>query len=63
MKPKTEMSVCIEKINSKVMVNMRKTHREIAMEILTLEKQLAEIKDHCEKCGTTEFLCGHNARE
>ncbi len=20
-------------------------------------------KDHCEKCGCTEFLCGHNRRE
>ena len=22
-----------------------------------------ETKDHCEKCGCNEFLCGHNARE
>lgn len=30
--------------------------------ILHLEKQLASMKDHCEKCGCNEFLCGHNAR-
>ena len=34
--------------------------------ILKLEKEneeLKKIKDHCEKCGCNEFLCGHNARE
>ena len=31
--------------------------------ILQLEKQLAEAKDHCEKCGCNEFLCGHNRKE
>lgn len=26
-------------------------------------KELKKIKDHCDKCGTTEFLCGHNKRD
>lgn len=34
------------------------------VEILESEvKYLREVKDHCEKCGCNEFLCGHNSRE
>tara|TARA_R110001632_G_scaffold161915_2_gene280266 strand:- start:1471 stop:1689 length:219 start_codon:yes stop_codon:yes gene_type:complete len=37
---------------------------EIIEENKRLRKTMEmRTKDHCEKCGCNEFLCGHNARE
>ena len=32
------------------------------LKLTKLNKRLSEINDTCEKCGCTEFLCGHNTR-